>query len=1141
MSDDSTHFVDKALQKADFDDEKKKLQEVEAPIRAAASRESSGQKEYDRSASDIRKYLSMDGDDYDVFMSEKTLAQNSQRRAARYMLLADDPYFYHIDLRKSSGEIESFVVGKQGLMLDGQQIVVDWRTPMGGLYARKQERNYEVNGKKYTLLLRRAASIKKGVLQNIDTEYDASMRELPGEVVDPFLVQVLLDKRRDYTLSDIIATIQETQNEIMRQPPGKSFIVQGCAGSGKTMILLHRLSYLIYNNGSSDADLERYAVITPGDFFDRHIDELSAQLDVDKIRRFTLAGFYNYLSGTLAGADTYQEERDGKTVTRRKVPVPQGVNPTEADLDHSLLRDIYSNRFTTSIYETIDTEKKDVLSLLEEEGLLSYFAEHKMSSPSVRDTPFAIYTLLNRNLKRMEDTSSSDHEALNNASRSLAEAIRDLAAIKSRVEAINERYSSARNDVASALMTALTSAEASLPAVISETRSDGNSVGEVSYLQELSNALDDGDIALPMYPHALHNEALSEALNRYVDNITSFTSAEMSLLTSQSSRVNLYQRRVDERAAAVERAKEALEANPNHRLADALRECIQFLDARQFWTLAEDKVAEIYKRHGVKYVPRRNYPHRAFAILAFCTRYYGTARVGLRLVCIDEAQDISPAEYEVLSATLGSGVTFNLYGDIGQLVTDYRGVEDWDKIPQAFGRSVYQLNQNYRNTIEITDYCNRSFGKDMTGIGLTGARVRHATPRFAAEALKKLRDAHQAMRIAVIYKGDIAPVKAEIEQALAGEVKWEKPTESDVAVLSVTQSKGLEFDGVLVIEDDMSQNELYVAYTRALDNLFTSSLRMTARDADKSSRAIAPGPSEANRIASNAQRGKQGNWDADAGVSTQGQEKVRIILLARTLFSKRKISGRTRNLAMDFAKSLAVQQNGKDPINDSISIAKGQLKKSPEKCNGLDLEELFDGWEYDKAKTRIIIGCLIDHAIEIVAQQEASERADHATTQTLPRPTEAKPKTSGAAVTNGNKHAANHTTPEHGSRKLSQPGSVNVQSIIETAGKSRHAPRAVVEKTSSILASLDPHTKKLRGKRKKTYRSGIYSAVIDYIQHHLDKYPGATYGRYARKLFLDGSIKYLFNWKSSSDCTMLLCLVIIDILLDYGLTSLDNK
>lgn len=1132
MSDIPTYPEDEATRRADFDDERRKLQEVERPIQAATRRESSGQKKSEKTADDIRKYLAGDADDYAAFMSDKTLAQNSLQRADRYRLIASNPYFYHIELRRASGGIESFVVGKQGLILGSRQVIVDWRTPMGGLYARKQERDYVVNGKKYTLLLRRAASINKGVLQSIDTEYDASMRELPGEVVDPFLIQVLLDKRRNYRLSDIIATIQERQNEIMRQPANKSFVVQGCAGSGKTMILLHRLSYLTYNNGSSDADLDRYAIITPSDFFDRHIDELSTQLDVERIRRFTLAGFYNYLIGTLAGPDTYKEERDGKTATRTKVPVPQGVNPNEANLDHALLRDAYSKQFIEGLYKAIDDEKDEVLSLLAKEGLNAYFAERGMSAPSEGDTPFAIYTLLDKNLRRMEEAASGVREALERASKELGDARRELADIRSRIKPANERYAAARRDVSDALAGATSKAAA--------PQDEEDPGREETYLEELSAALERGDIALPIYAGIMRSEELADALHRYVDYITSLTAAEMSLLTSQSSRLELYQSRVEERAATEAAAKEKLGSNRDNRLAGPLRECIQFLDARQFWALAEDRLARLYRKHGVNYTPRRNYPHRILACLAFCTRYYGAARTGLRLVSVDEAQDISPAEYEVLASALGPDVTYNLYGDVGQLVSDYRGVKEWDEVPEAFGGPVHRLNQNYRNTLEITDYCNRSFGKNMTGIGLKGKRVRHTTARYAADILKALRDGNRNMRVAVIYKGDIAPVKTAVGSVFAGDIDWKKPAESDVAVLTVTESKGLEFDGVLVIEDGMTKNELYVAYTRALDNLFVSSLNTTRHDSGGESSTDAPRPTKTPR----SNKPDQGTADKDLGTKPEPPARpgqmVKVIELANTLFGERGTSESTRQMARRFVNSLAIQQKGGEAVNDSVSIAKERLMSAPPLSGHAAAEDLIDGWEYDERKTVIIIGCLIDHASELVKRQEAEDRAKHAEYERRAHLAKAQLRTNADAAPRAVVRTARPTTHPHAPKVPKRPKRPSIRQTLAEAAQLRHAPREVIIEVSNILATMDPRTSGYGKKHRKAFQSGIIEAAEDYIRRNPDKYTGGPYWRYAQKIVSGSATRYLLNWQSNGDIAMLLCLALVDILMDYGLTYLDN-
>ena len=107
---------------------------------------------------------------------------------------------------------------------------------------------FDYNGFDYSLQLRRSLEISQGILKWYHDEYVQGDELFNKGVTDPFLVDALRAKRADHKLTDIIKTIQENQNAIINYPASKSFIVQGCAGSGKTMILLHRLSQIIFNN-----------------------------------------------------------------------------------------------------------------------------------------------------------------------------------------------------------------------------------------------------------------------------------------------------------------------------------------------------------------------------------------------------------------------------------------------------------------------------------------------------------------------------------------------------------------------------------------------------------------------------------------------------------------------------------------------------------------------------------------------------------------------------------------------------------------------------------------------------------------------------------------------------------------------------
>ena len=66
-------------------------------------------------------------------------------------------------------------------------------------------------------------------------------------VANDELLTKYLAKSKKAVLGEIIATIQQEQNAIIRTSPKTNIIVQGVAGSGKTTVAMHRISYILYN------------------------------------------------------------------------------------------------------------------------------------------------------------------------------------------------------------------------------------------------------------------------------------------------------------------------------------------------------------------------------------------------------------------------------------------------------------------------------------------------------------------------------------------------------------------------------------------------------------------------------------------------------------------------------------------------------------------------------------------------------------------------------------------------------------------------------------------------------------------------------------------------------------------------------
>lgn len=184
-----------------------------------------------------------------------------------------------------------------------------------------------------------------------------------------------------------------------------------------------------------------------------------------------------------------------------------------------------------------------------------------------------------------------------------------------------------------------------------------------------------------------------------------------------------------------------------------------------------------------------------------------------RYVFIDEFQDFSPVELRCISNVFPSAV-LNLFGDLKQCISP-KGIEQLEQIP--FQMQQYVLRENYRNALEITEYVNQTFAMDMLPIGIHG-KVQTASEIPALPATGVNGD-----RIALIYKSQddlkwLGVSQEDTDYAFQTDENQHIVSEK-INVFQIYQAKGLEFERVFVVTGSMTQNELYVAVTRALNEL----------------------------------------------------------------------------------------------------------------------------------------------------------------------------------------------------------------------------------------------------------------------------------------------------------------------------------
>ena len=106
--------------------------------------------------------------------------------------------------------------------------------------------------------------------------------EVARIISDEFLEE-LLERRETPEFKNIVFSIQRKQGELIQAPYERNMIVQGCAGSGKSMIMLHRLPILLYDNPSRLSRTNLY-VITPSQMYIQLANNMRHQLEISDIK-----------------------------------------------------------------------------------------------------------------------------------------------------------------------------------------------------------------------------------------------------------------------------------------------------------------------------------------------------------------------------------------------------------------------------------------------------------------------------------------------------------------------------------------------------------------------------------------------------------------------------------------------------------------------------------------------------------------------------------------------------------------------------------------------------------------------------------------------------------------------------------------
>ncbi len=159
--------------------------------------------------------------------------------------LIKEPYFARIDLQDlDTKKTQQIYIGKFGYS-EEQPVITDWRAKIASVFYnyRYPQKNVSYDTPLGTetkdMTLKRTFEIDEGTLikyYNNDIQFD-----------EKDIVVKKISERTGGVLEDIVETIQKDQMEIIESDPRQLTIIQGCVGSGKSTVAIHKLSHIFFN------------------------------------------------------------------------------------------------------------------------------------------------------------------------------------------------------------------------------------------------------------------------------------------------------------------------------------------------------------------------------------------------------------------------------------------------------------------------------------------------------------------------------------------------------------------------------------------------------------------------------------------------------------------------------------------------------------------------------------------------------------------------------------------------------------------------------------------------------------------------------------------------------------------------------
>lgn len=728
--------------------------------------------------------------------------------------------------------------------------VIDWRS--------RDITDHYYNPVKYEdIKVTRKFDIVKGKLKTFSDDYN--LEQTDSGYSDEFLVRLIEAQRDNPDMRSIAGTIQAQQYSVIGEPIDTNLIVLGCAGSGKTSIMLHRLSYMVFNEFIKPQDV---TVISPNKLLNMENTELAKELDLGDCHRTDINDFY------LDTINDYINRNSFNTYERDKFVKELRVNGFDANytVDDNMLESIYSDGFRASFEDTlisviknpdiecygfnfcqyeeelISTEERklfgDRINHENDKSILGYYSkmaeDYQMACRSISRGNVEAKLTGKGNASESTKTKYEKSKLKINESEGIIRGIELRYANESKsVEAELEYAETELINILMEIKEFKTEAVTYKPEVVNilikkkvileEKLSDLNSKRNkiaAARAKELKASVPD----LKEYNRIRKQYnalMLFRGCNDLSGAVTKTETGHYSVNEKLFKQLyDFYDKYEDQLGESIDDGHESTceFVKSLNKLSIKVKNYEKFInesDCRYFLTDIIMGIIDYYKSKNQ--LEPKQYEFEVYLILIGLNKIYGKIDNDKGFIILDEFQECSANEIDLIKNSYHY-VGFNLYGDPMQCLMSKGTYENDSDYYGDLGYITYKFDKNYRNAMEITQYINHNYGLNIEGIGLHGTAIEIRERKFVGISQR-----NDGKRSVLLVKS-----KNEYDSLIKGKdkEKYNYINESNLLMdkkkinaIPVRLAKGMEFENVYVYDRNMNHKEMYVACTRALENL----------------------------------------------------------------------------------------------------------------------------------------------------------------------------------------------------------------------------------------------------------------------------------------------------------------------------------